>query len=320
MSHPPRINQIAICVSDLAASRAFYRDLFEVPCVGGTRFTGKVTERVQGMAGATSDVAWLMDDREFFQFEMFQFEHPVPKPFAKGRRPWDIGYSRLAIEVADVAAFHARCKQRAVAGLTPIRVVAGKPYFTLRDPDQVLIEVGAAARALPAGRGARFAGAALSVPQFDLAMISFHRVIGCPVLDASPPDKGVLWDEPAASKRSVLLDGGTAWLEINEYSEPRPAPWPEGYRICDFGQQNVAFGSRDGDEIRALYRRMVDGGFKPNTQLVSSANQVVLTYLNDPQRFCVEILMVRPWLDGVMGFRQSTVFDRVLTKVMMALA
>jgi hypothetical protein len=83
---------------------------------------------------------------------------------------------------------------------------------------------------------------------------------------------------------------------------------------------NVAFGFRDANEIRATWQRMVQGGFRPNAELVSSAGQVIVGYLNDPQEFNVELLMVRPWLDGVMGFRRETRTDKVLKSIMMALA
>lgn len=317
---PPRMNQIALSVVDRDVSREFYQSLFGVPQVGGTHFEGKTTEKVQGLPGASSDVCWHMDDREFFQLELFQFACPAPRTFAVGRKPWDIGYSRIAVEVADVVRFHAACAQRKVDGLSPIRQLQGKPYFVLRDPSGVLIEVGQGSRLLAAGVGARFVGVGLSVPSLEVALKSYRDAIGCPVLDASPPDKGPLWDEPAARKRSVVVDAGTAWLEITEYADPVPAPWPDGYRISDHGILNVAFGFRAGDDIKAMYRRMVDAGFRPNTELVNSAGQVMVTYLNDPQGFNVEVLMVKPWLDGVMGFRPATAKDRVLMKVMMALA
>ncbi|MBF7729093.1 VOC family protein [Pseudomonas sp. N040] len=314
----PRMNQIALSVVDREASKTFYAALFKLAHVGGTHFTGKVTEQVQGMPGATSDVAWLMDDREFFQLELFQFSTPVPRAYAANRQPWDIGYSRLAVEVADLPGFHASCVARGVQGLGPIRQVAGKDYFVMTDPNGVLIEVGRASRPIGAGVGARLVGVALSVPNLGVAVQSFQHAIGCPLLDSAPADKGVLWDEPPGEKRSVLLDAGTCWLEISEYQNPAPAPWPAGYRISDHGLLNVAFGSRDAGELRGLYQRMVAAGFRPNTELVSSAGQVLVTYLNDPQGFNVELLMVKPWLDGVMGFRPANWFDRILMKIMMA--
>ena len=320
MTEKPSVNQIAICTDNLEKTSAFYADLFDLPRVGGTLFKGTVTESVTGLPGAQRSAGWLMDDRDFFQFEMFQYHTPSPGVFGEQRQPWDIGYSRIALEVADLVAFRQRCMQRSVKGLSAIKSVAGKSYFVLRGPNNVLIEVGQAVTAIREGFGARFAGVALNVPDLDVAINSFHKAIGCPFITDTPADKGTLWDETSSPKRSVLLDGGTVWLELNEYAEKKSAAWPDGYRICDFGQQNVAFGSRESAGIKALYQRMINGGFRPNTPLVSSLGQVQLTYLNDPKGFNVEILMVRPWLDGVMGFRHANWFDRVLTKIMMALA
>ncbi len=315
-----RLNQIALIVESAAASVAFYRDVFAVPRVGGTVFKGKVPSKVQALPDASFLADWHMDDREFFQLEMFQYESPRSRPFARLRKPWDIGYSRLAMEVNDPQSFHAACAKRSVPGLSDIKSIKGRPCFALLDPNGVLLEVGPASRPVPSSVGARFAGVGMSVPSLDVALKSFRDVVGCQVIDTAPPDKGSLWNEPHARKRSVLLDAGTAWLEITEYEEPAPRPWPDGYRICDYGMMNIAFGFRNANEIRAAYARMVKGGFKPNSEIVSSAGQVLVGYLFDPQGFNVELLMVRPWLDGVMGFRRETRTDKILKKIMMALA
>ncbi len=314
------LNQIAIIVENADNSVAFYESLFGVPRVGGTVFKGKVPAKVQALPDPRFIANWHMDDREFFQLELFQYQSPQSRSFARQRRPWDIGYSRMAMEVNDPVAFHATCARRSVPGLSSIKSIDGKPYFVLHDPNGVLLEVGPASRPVPSHLRARFAGVGLSVPSLDVALKSFRDAIGCPLLDAAPPDKGPLWDEPPARKRGVLLDAGTAWLEITEYADPAPRPWPDGYRICDHGMMNVAFGFRNADDIRAAWERMVAGGFRPNAELVSSAGQVVVGYLNDPQGFNVELLMVRPWLDGVMGFRRETRTDKILKSIMMALA
>jgi catechol 2,3-dioxygenase-like lactoylglutathione lyase family enzyme len=315
-----RLNQIAIIVESADDSVAFYEGLFGVPRVGGTIFKGKVAAQVQALPDPCFVANWHMDDREFFQLELFEYQSPRSRAFARERRPWDIGYSRMAFEVNDPVAFHAKCASRSVPGLSAIKQINGKPHFALLDPTGVLLEVGPASRPIPAHVGARFAGVGMSVPSLDVALKSFRDAIGCPVLDWTPPDKGPLWDEPPASKRGVLLDAGTVWLEITEYAEPAPRPWPDGYRICDYGMMNVAFGFREASEIRATWQRMVQGGFNPNAELVSSAGQVIVGYLNDPQGFSVELLMARPWLDGVLGFRPETRVDKILNSIMMALA
>jgi len=314
------MNQIAIVVEDDDASVRFYEQLFGVPRVGGTIFKGKAAERVQALPDPLFVANWHMDDREFFQLELFQYERPRSQPFARVRQPWDIGYSRVALEVNDPVACHAKCASLAATGLSAIRDIDGQPHFVLSDPTGVLVEVGPATRPVPPSLGARFAGVALSVPKLDVALASFHHAIGCPIVTTNVTDKGSLWNEPPARKRSVLLDAGTAWLEISEYSEPSPRPWPSGYRICDYGIMNVAFGFRDANAIRSAWQRMIQGGFKPHGELVNSAGQVLVGYMDDPQGFNVELLMVRPWLDGVMGFRRRTRTDEILSKVMIALA
>jgi catechol 2,3-dioxygenase-like lactoylglutathione lyase family enzyme len=315
-----RLNQIAIIVEDADASVAFYERLLGIPRVGGTIFKGKAAERVQALPDPFFHAHWHMDDREFFQLELFQYRSPPSRAFARLRNPWDIGYSRIALEVNDPVSLHAACSQQSVPGLSALQSIAGLPHFAMRDPNGVLLEVGPATEPLPPHVRARFAGVALSVPSLDVALRSFRDAAGCPVRDASPPDKGSLWDEPAARKRSVLLDAGTAWLEVSEYSNPVPKPWPDGYRICDYGIMNVAFGFRDAGAIRAAWTRMQQGGFRPHGELVNSAGQVLVGYMDDPQGFNVELLMVRPWLDGVMGFRAESGVDRVLKKIMVALA
>lgn len=314
------INQIAIIVEDGDASVRFYEQVFGLPRVGGTIFKGKAAERVQALPDPLFVANWHTDDRPYFQLELFQYQRPGSRPFARLRQPWDIGYSRIALEVNDPASFHARCASQSLAGLSPIRDIDGRPHFALRDPSGVLLEVGPANRPVPPRLGARFAGVALSVPSLDTALASFHRAAGCPMRTAQVPDKGALWNEPPARKRMALLDGGTAWLEISEYSEPAPKPWPAGYRICDYGIMNIAFGFRTALEIRAAWQRMIDGGFRPHGELVNSAGQVLVGYMDDPQGFNVEMLMVRPWLDGVMGFRAKTRTDEILSRIMMALA
>jgi hypothetical protein len=120
----------------------------------------------------------------------------------------------------------------------------------------------------------------------------------------------------------VLLDPNGVLVEVGPAS--RPVSSRVGARFAGVAMSvpdlDVAFGFRDAHQIRAAWQRRVQGGFKPNAGLVSSAGQVVVGYLNDPQGFNVELLMVRPWLDGVMGFRRETSTDKVLKRIMMALA
>lgn len=308
---PARFNQVALSVASRERSLLFYRDVIGFTHVGGTEtFRGKTTERVQGMKGAASKVYWLMDDRPYFQLELFEFECPVGRPLASGRAPQDIGYSRIRVAVPALDALISR------AGMGAVREMLGRRIALIRDPDGVMIEL---VEDHSLG-GPRLFGVALSVPDMAVARASFVDGCGCKVVNENPEDYGVLWDEVDADKQSVLLGGETITLELNCYRTPAPLPWPDGYRLADIGILNVALGFRKSAEIKARLAAMEAVGFKPTSPLVGAPGVFMLTYSNDPQGFSVETLMVGGLLMGGLGFRHGNAFDRGLMKFLAAVS
>lgn len=318
MNTPPtRISQIALSVSDREASRNFYGRVMGLRYANQTdSFKGKAAEAVQGIPGVSSLVAWMIDDRDFMQLELFQFLTPETRPFAHTRRPWDVGYSRVAFEVNDVAAFHQECKTEAVSRLSPIVEIAGRPYFSMADPNGILLEIGQAENRLPEGLKTRACGIALTVPDMQSALVNFRDTLGFEMLDRNPVDKGMLWGEKEAEKKIRLLNGDTLWVEISAYETPESKPWPEGYRISDVGIVNIAVGFRDIKGIRAMYQRAVSGGYTPNCEPRCTPGFGGVTYVNDTQGFSVEIMALYRWLDGALGFRAANRFDRMLAALL----
>jgi catechol 2,3-dioxygenase-like lactoylglutathione lyase family enzyme len=308
---PARFNQVALSVTSRERSLAFYRDVIGFTHVGGTEtFRGKTTERVQGMKGAASKVYWLMDDRPYFQLELFEFECPVGRDLARERVPQDIGHSRIRIAVPAIDAVICRATEETALEMRGVRVAL------IRDPDGILIEL-----VEDATLGApRLIGVALSVPDLAVARSSFVGGCGCTVLSETPEDWGALWGENHADKQSLLLDGGTITLELNCYSAPVSKPWPAGYQLADIGILNVALGFRKSHEIKARLAAMQAVGFKPNQPLVGAPGLFLLTYSNDPQGFSVETLMVSNLLMGGLGFRHGTAIDRGLMRFLAAVS
>jgi catechol 2,3-dioxygenase-like lactoylglutathione lyase family enzyme len=72
-----RIGQIALVVSDQARSTEFYARVFGMDHIFGTsEFRGPELDKVHQMKNAASSTRWLIDDRELFQLEVFQYwEH-----------------------------------------------------------------------------------------------------------------------------------------------------------------------------------------------------------------------------------------------------
>lgn len=301
-----RFNQVAISVADREASLAFYRDLFGLTHVGGTHFSGKATEAVQGMAGASSNCSWLMDDRPYFQFEIFQFDRPLGRNLATNRQPQDIGYSRVIFSVPALAPVAAR------AGME-ILELHGKRTSYLRDPDGIAVQIIEAD--VPQ---ARLTGVALSVPELEIAKRSFVEGCGCTPLPAPAPDWGQLWGETGADKDMILLDGGTITLELSAYHTPQSQPWPDDYKIADHGILNVALGFESANDIRKTLAAMQAVGIKPNAPLVTGPGLFALTYSQDRQGFSIETLYVNKIAAGAFGFRKANLFDRVLMAIMKA--
>lgn len=315
-----RICQIALSVEDLVRSREFYEQLLGMKYANTTdAFRGKTAEAVQGVPGVSSEVVWMIDDRDFMQVELFKFLTPKTRPVARTRSPWDIGYSRVAFEVNDVASFHSECSQKDIGGLSPLVAIGDASYFTMQDPTGILLEIGPAKDPLPDWLKGRPCGIALTVPDLTVALQSFHNTLGFGKLSDAPPDKGVLWGEADAEKTMVLLDGGTLWVELSQYATPASNPWPEGYRITDLGIVNVAVGFRDVAKVKDTYRRTVDAGFAPNCAPKCSPFGGC-TYVNDPQGFSVEIMAITRMLDGAFGFRPANRFDRMLGRILMKLS
>jgi catechol 2,3-dioxygenase-like lactoylglutathione lyase family enzyme len=301
-----RFAQVAISVADKETSLAYYRDLFGLTPVGGTHFSGKATEQVQGMAGASSNCSWLMDDRPYFQFEIFQFDCPLGRATASNRQPQDIGYSRLIFSVPALAPVAAR------AGVD-IHELHGQRTAYLRDADGIALQI------IEAGvPQARLTGVALSVSDLKAAKRSFVDGCGCVPLSAPARDWGEVWGETGADKDMLLLDGGTLTLELSQYRTPVSRGWPDGYQIADHGILNIALGFDSPAAIRAQLVAMQAVGIKPNAPLETGPGLFALTYSQDPQGFSIETIYVSKLAAGAFGFRNANLFDRALMAIMKA--
>jgi len=294
-----RVCQVALSVEDLEKSTHFYKVVFSLKDAGGTdEFRGDAAERVQGIPGVASRVKWLVDDRELFQLELFQFESPLPKQYGANRDPSDIGYSRIAFDVADLDAAIARVKSNGGSTLAGPDGQGEQRSGMCKDPDGILIQL--IETSLPDGLFARLSGIALSVPDLDIAVQDFENGLGLRRKDVdSLPCCSI--EEEGIEKRQCIFDGITLWLEISQYEQPASRPWPEDYRLCDYGILNIALGYRD---EQALYNRIEaakQAGFRLNSE-PETAPGLVVVYTNDRQNFSVEMLSIVPEMDGHFGF------------------
>ena len=312
MTTHPYFSQIAFSVRDLERTHAFYRDALGFVPAGGTEsFRGPGASLVQGLPNAASICWWMLDQREFMQLELFQFQSPPVRPLPDDWRPCDIGYTTVGLHVPY---FDAALERLDAAGTILLSAVGGSPgarRACLRDPEGVLLElmeddprpVNAPPR-LRADVGVVARSVTASVPDLAKARRFWVDALGLSEAhEVALHDSSheALWDLEGAKRETLLLWAGDFLVELVQYADPPGKPWPEGYRISDQGILNVAFGFRDIQKLREVYQRVIDSGYSSNFELAELGEGGVV-YCNDDQGFSVELLCAPPAMDEAVGF------------------
>jgi short-subunit dehydrogenase/catechol 2,3-dioxygenase-like lactoylglutathione lyase family enzyme len=307
------LSQIASSVTDLRRTQRWYREVLELEPAGGTNlFAGPLATLVQGVPRSASTCWWLVDRQDLFQIELFEFRSPPVRRLAADWRPCDIGYTTISFSVADLDAAIARAE---AAGAPPLSEPVGEPgerRVCVRDPDGVLCELMEEDPRAPERRerprpeiAAVVRSVTLSVPDLEQSRRTFVEVLGLEEAQdpgLHRPEHEALWGLDGAKRDSLTLWAGDIAVELVEYKDPTPAPWPAGYRISDQGLLNIAFGFRERAEFEGAHRRCMEAGMSRNgPPLRLGAWSVV--YVNDEAGFSVELLHVEPWYEGRMGFR-----------------
>jgi len=305
--------QIAFSVLDGRRSLRWYQEAFGFAAAGGTRlFRGPLASRVQGLPNVASICRWLVDAQDFFQLELFQFSRPTPRPRRPDARPSDIGYTRVGIHVAELDATLARLASLGTRPLTAPMGARGTRRVCIHDLEGNLLELmeddprEPTARARPRrATGVAVRSITLSVPDLERSRRFFVETLGLRESAGGAlhrPEHEALWGLAGAQRHTLVLDADDLFVELVQYTDPIGRPWPDGYRICDQGLLNVAFGFRDRRDFEAAYARCRAAGIRPNGEPLRLGVWSVV-YVNDDQGFSVELLFVRPWYDGRMGFK-----------------
>jgi short-subunit dehydrogenase/catechol 2,3-dioxygenase-like lactoylglutathione lyase family enzyme len=309
----PSLCQVAFSVTDLRRTHAWYSEVLGFAPAGGTSlFAGPLASAVQGLPGAASTCWWLVDGQEFFQLELFEFRSPPVRPLPPDWRPCDIGYTTLAVHVADLDGVLARAERAGTPALGESLGEAGARRACVRDPEGVPIELmeddPRAGTQRPRPRPqlpAAVRSVTLSVPELERSRHFFVDVLGLEVADGiklHAPEHEALWGLRGAKRASLVLAADDVFVELVQYSEPVGRSWPPGYRISDQGLLNIAFGFHTRSGLDAAYGRCTAAGHEGNSRpLGIGAGSVV--YVNDDQGFSVELLHVEPWFEGRVGFR-----------------
>ncbi len=308
-----RIVQIAISCRDMLASRNWYTSCFGFMPAGGLdpdTFSEPLDiGAIQGIPGAQLKVVWAVDRQEFFQTEHFQYRAPEPRPLPAHWRVCDIGYTTIGVHIRD---FDTTVDLLAQRGTRMLSEPVGAPRarrVCVQDPDGVIVEVMEDDPRVP-GSGER--------PWLDLPSVT--RLVRASVPDLAQasaffvdvsrlrrhepmlhgPEHERLWGLDGARRQVALFSGGDFWLELAEYEAPRPAPWPDGYRISDLGILNIALGTRRRDVYQATKDAVLAAGHRAHTE--SDNGSSCVTYVENDQGFSVELMYLDASIDAMAGF------------------
>lgn len=280
---------------------------------GRNVFFGKLAERVQALPNPLLLAAWALDRQGFFQVEIFEYRRPASQPRRRDWTPADWGYSTVGIHVRD---FDATLQRLAALGSLPYTEPlgpAGERRVCVPDPDGNLVELlerdPLAELAPPPARpdlDATVRFLTVSVPDADGFCERAERGLGLVAedLDLHAPEHERLWGLDGAQRRAALLRGGGVALEVVQYERPLGRRWPDGHRLSDLGYMNPAVGFRDTAAFdRSLARAREAGWAAHGRQLDVGLFRVI--YLDDAERFDVEMLRPRAWADRLTGFAPS---------------
>jgi NAD(P)-dependent dehydrogenase (short-subunit alcohol dehydrogenase family)/catechol 2,3-dioxygenase-like lactoylglutathione lyase family enzyme len=306
------LNQIAMSVTDLPRTHAWYRQAFGfVPAGGTSAFKGYLAEKVQGVKGAASTCWWLVDQQDYFQLELFEFSNPETRPLPDDWRLCDIGYGMVGLHVADFDVTLARLTDLGTQTLTDPLGDKGFRRVCVRDPEGVLLEImeddpraGFGAAPVRPGIPVTTRSITVSVQNLEKSRHFFVDVLGLETAEGvtlHTETHELLWGLDGARRESVLLWAGEVLVELVQYLDPIGKPQPENYRISDQGLLNIALGFRSKKEFDRVHQRCLQAGLQGNWWPLNIGAWSVV-YVNDEQGFSVELLFVRPWYDRMMGF------------------
>lgn len=322
----PHLAQIAWAVCDLPRACRFYVDVIGFRRAGGRLLWGPGLSVLQELGDdAAATVWWALGGQPFVQLEFFQHTLPVGRARPADSRPCDLGWSRVAIGVADLEAVLRRAKSLGHLPLGPVLTDGGVSRAALRDPDGVVVElVGDGGHREPtemarSGAGerafeeiARPAVRSVTLSVADLGRASRFWLETCGLVPQAPdslhaPHHEALWGLAGARREQIVARGVDVALELVHYLDPPGRPRPSDARLSDQGLLNVALAFRSRARFDALHERLLEAGYRPT--VACPPGPFASTYLRDGEGHSCEIFACPEDHDGLLGFLPESGFS-----------
>lgn len=276
---------VAITVSDIHRSLAFYRDLLGFPVLGRLYFGGE-----------TGMVIDFLDIGNNALLEIFSFTNAAIKPTDFISDDRQLGLRHMGFRVDSVAAVAARVRQAGVEfTLEPLDAVGGVRIAFFKDPDGTLVEivqgeldyhvpgqprlpVAVSASGAPAGSELTYDHVAITVADLQQALDFYQGSLGLPLL-------GQLDFKDERGFQIAYLQLGNSVLELFAFSAPTISrAWNPDVTVL--GLKHVALLVDDVDAVAALLGARGVPVIRPPRAVRSLRNCLV----GDPDGNAVELI------------------------------
>ncbi len=137
-----RVGHLGICVSDLARSMRFYRDLCGFRALSQVDVEGEEADRLLRLAGVRQRTVFL--ERDGVRLALFAYRSPPAQGSGEPRAMNECGFAALMLRVDDLDATLARFREAGVRVLDDTRTdhpAYGSKLVFVCDPDGTLIEL-----------------------------------------------------------------------------------------------------------------------------------------------------------------------------------
>ena len=221
--------------------------------------------------------------------------------------------TRVVFDVADIEKVIASAKKLGAVSVEGPLVIDMKKHAVLKDPDGIIVELIESPEKLNGKCIAQTAGIALSVNNIDSYVKLYTEGFSFPRSNHHSSHIDSMLGLADASRKMIVMDVGTVWVEISEYISPKPAALRDGYLLTDIGISHVAFSSPSYDEFIRMYDKLVEQKWLvPNNQKPFTIGKTtVLMYCKDSMGLTVEAFYVSKRFHGIWGFRPPSTAEKI---------
>ncbi len=306
-----KLAQIAMSVSDLAVSGAWYEEVLALVQSGGAKFSGDLVEQVTGVAGADLEARWLLDRQECFQYELFKVNNPPARALPKDSGGADEGYAMIGVHVAEFDATLARAVAFGSPAFTDPVGPPGHRRALIKDPDGILVELMEddvrqdARRGRPWSAGSALRFVTIVVPDPDETAAFLRGAFGA--TDAAEDlihgwEQQALWPLWDAGRSARVVWAGDIAIELVRFEASAGAARSATYKLTDIGLLNVAFMFEDRAGLTDGFVEAQRLGATPNAPHLADFGGFAVMYAETRQRTSVEMLHVDAPFMKQLGF------------------